>query len=417
MEILHAICCGLDVHAKTVVACLFVHSTKTVRTFSTTTQGLLELADWLLEADCRVVAMESTGVYWKPVYTILEQVVDEVIVANARHVKQVPGRKTDVRDAEWLAELARHGLLKASFVPPSPIRDLRELVRYRATLVRQRATLANRIQKVAETGGVKLGQVLSDVLGVSGRRMLRALASGEGDLDRVVALGDRQLAASPDALRRALENRLTAAQRFVLGELLDGWEHSDEAITRASERIRKEVGGDEQDPFVGEAVRLLDEVTGIGEATAQVIIAEIGVDMSRFGSAKRLASWAGVCPGNNESGGRRKSGKTTKGNVWLKTALVQAAWAAVRRKNSCLALTYQRLKARRGGKRALVAIAHKLLVIIYHMLDKREPFTEADVAALNQRTIAQQRTRLIRKLEQLGTKVTLAESCDINEAA
>jgi transposase len=417
LEILHSICCGLDVHAKTVVACLFVHATKTVRTFSTTTQGLLELADWLLEADCPVVAMESTGVYWKPVYAILEQVVDHVIVANARHVKQVPGRKTDVKDAEWLADLARHGLLKPSFVPPSPIRDLRELVRYRATLVRERATQANRIQKVAETGGVKLGQVLSDVLGVSGRRMLRALATGERDVARIAALGDRQLAATPDELRRALENRLTKAQRFVLAELLDGWEQTDRAIARVSERIREEVGSDEQDPFVGEAVRLLDEVTGIGEQTAQVIIAEIGVDMSRFGSAKRLASWAGVCPGNNESGGRRRSGRTTKGNVWLKTALTQAAWAAVRRKNSYLALTYQRLKARRGGKRALVAIAHKLVVIIYHMLDRREPFTEADVKALNQRTLAQQRAHLIRKLEQLGTKVTIDESCGIDEAA
>jgi transposase len=305
--------------------------------------------------------------------------------------------------------------LKASLVPTLPIRELRELVRYRTTLVRERATTANRIQKVAESGGVKLGQVLSDVLGASGRRMLRALAEGERDLDRIVGLADRNVAASRDELPRAVENRLTKAQRYVIGELLDHYEQLERAIARVSERIRQEVGSDEQDPFVAEAVRMLDQVTGIGLETAQVIVSEIGVDMERFPSEKHMSSWAGVSPGNNESGGRR-SGKTTKGNAALKSALTQAAWAAVRVKNSYLALKYQRLKGRIGPKRALVAIAHKILVIVYTMLKKREAFKEADVKALDQKAVEQERARLIRRLEKLGTKVTVEETSDTGQA-
>lgn len=416
MEILLSICCGLDVHAKTVVACLIIHGKKTVRTFSTMTDDLLALGDWLLEAGCTNVAMESTGVYWKPVYNVLEGVCD-VMLVNAHHIKQVPGRKTDVKDCEWIADLLRHGLLRPSFIPPAPIRDLRELTRYRAAMVHDRTRLANRVQKLAESGNIKLAQVLSDALGVSGRRMLRALAKGERDLDRIVALADRQLDGKRELLRKAVNGRLTDAQRYVLGEVLDRYEEVDRAIARVSERIREEVGTQQQDPFVVEAIRLLDGVTGIGEQVAEVIISEIGIDMSRFPSPAHLSSWAGVSPGNNQSGGKRRSGKTTKGNVALKNALIQAAWAATRKKESWLANKYQRLKGRLGTKRAIVAIAHKILISVYHILSDRAAYREPDFKPITAPSLEQQRARLISKLRQLGVTVTIEEVAEVPEAA
>lgn len=416
MEILLPICCGLDVHAKTVVACLIVKGKKTTRTFSTMTEDLLALSDWLLEAGCPTVAIESTGVYWKAVYNVLEGVC-EVMLVNAQHVKQVPGRKTDVKDCEWLADLLRHGLLKASFIPPAPIRDLRELTRYRATLVRDRTQIANRVQKIAESGNIKLAQVLSDALGASGQRMLRALASGERELDRIVALAGPRLDAKRGELRKAVDGRLSEAQRFVLGQLLDRYEEVERSITRVSERIGQEVASEQQDPFVGEAIRMLDEITGVGERIAEVIISEIGVDMSRFPSAGHLSSWAGVSPGNNQSGGRRRSGKTTKGDRALKAALTQAAWAASRKKGSYLAMRYEQWKGRLGAKRAIVAIAHKILVIIYEMLSKREGYREGDVKQYTERCVEQERARLLRKLTQLGVKVTIEEIAEIPDAA
>jgi transposase len=416
MEILLSICCGLDVHAKTVVACLIIHGKKTIRTFSTMTDDLLALGDWLVEAGCTNVAMESTGVYWKPVYNVLEGVCD-VMLVNAHHIKQVPGRKTDVKDCEWIADLLRHGLLKPSFIPPAPIRDLRELTRYRAAMVHDRTRLANRVQKLAESGNIKLAQVLSDALGVSGRRMLRALAEDEQDLDRIVAQADRQLDGKREQLRKAVNGRLTDAQRYVLGEVLDRYEEVDRAIARVSERIREEVGTQQQDPFVAEAIRLLDEVTGVGERVAEVIISEIGIDMSRFPSPAHLSSWAGVSPGNNESGGKRRSGRTTKGNVALKNALIQAAWAATRKKESWLANKYQRLKGRIGTKRAIVAIAHKILVSVYHMLSDRASYREPDFKPITAPSLEQQRSRLISKLRQFGVTVTIEEVVEISDAA
>lgn len=412
MEVLHSICCGLDVHAKTVVACLIIHGKKTTRTFGTMTEDLLGLSDWLLESGCPVVAMESTGVYWKPIYNVLESVC-EVMLVNARHVKQVPGRKTDVRDCEWIADLLRHGLLKASFIPPAPVRDLRELTRYRSTMVRERARIANRAQKLAESGNIKLSQVLSDALGVSGRRMLRALAQGERDLDRLVALADRKLEPKCELLRKALDGRLTEAQRYVLGELLDRYDETVSAIERVTDRIRKEVESEQQDPFLPEAVRLLDEITGVGPEVAHVIVAEIGTDMSRYPSPGHLASWAGVCPGNNESAGKRRSGKTTKGNMALKTALTQAAWGASLKKGSYLALTYARLKPRLGRKRAIIAIAHKILVIVYQMLSKREGYREEMFPAIFKLSIEKERARLITRLKNLGVSIEITEITEL----
>lgn len=416
MEILYAVCCGLDVHAKTVVACLIVSGKKTTRTFSTMTADLLELADWLLEAGCTHVAMESTGVYWKPVHTILESVC-EVLLVNAQHVKQVPGRKTDVKDCEWLADLLRHGLLKASFIPPQPIRDLRELTRYRSTLVRDRVQLANRVQKLAESGNIKLSQVLSNALGVSGRRMLRALAQGEQDLDKIVALADEKLCAKNGELRRAVDGRLTQAQRFVLADLLDRYDEVERAIARVNARVAEEVGSEQQDPFVEEAIAKLDEMTGIGQRIAEVIIAEMGIDMERFPSEKHLSKWAGLAPGNNASGGRRRSGRTTKGNQALRTALVQAAWVAVRKKESYFGVLYQRWKGRLGSKRAIIAVAHRMLEIIYHMLARRESYREIDLKAMGARSVEYERERLVRKLTALGVNVTIEERTRTPNAA
>ena len=358
MEILYDCCCGLDVHAKTVVACLIKRGKREVRTFSTMTDDLLALLDWLISSSCTHAAIESTGVYWKPVFNILEGSI-EVILVNARHVKAVPGRKTDVKDCEWLADLLRHGLLKASFIPPSHIRELRELTRYRQSLIRERTALANRIQKLAESGNIKLGQVASDALGVSGKLMLEALARGETDVEKISNLARRSMKRKKPELRRAVTGRLTEAQRWILAEMLNQYEVIETAVRRVEQKIHQEVENS-ADPFVAEAVRLLDTIPGIAETVAQIIVSEIGVDMSRFPTDKHLSSWAGMCPGNNESAGKQKSGKTTKGNTYLRAALVQAGWAASHQKGTYLAAKYKRLVKRMGKKKALVAIGARL---------------------------------------------------------
>jgi transposase len=407
MEIVYECCCGLDVHAKTVVACLMHKGHKEVRTFSTMTADLLKLSDWLAEAGCTHVAIESTGVYWKPVFNILEAVL-EVILVNARHVKAVPGRKTDVRDCEWLADLLRHGLLKASFIPPAHIRDLRELTRYRVSLVREQSAVTNRIQKLIESGNIKLGQVASDVLGVSGRAMLRALAAGETDSTKMAGLAHRRLKDKTAQLQRALEGHLSATQRWVLSELLTRYEELEAALTRVREQIQHAVETS-PDPFVPEAVQLLATIPGVGEQTAETIIAEVGVEMRRFATAGHLASWAGMCPGNNESAGKRKSGKTTKGSPYLRAALVQAAWAASHSKRTYLAAQYYKLVKRMGKKKALVAVGHSILVIVYHVLAQKVSYQELGEDYFERRNVEAQRVRLLRKLESLGVKVTVEE--------
>ena len=407
MDVIHRCCGGLDVHARTVVACLIKDGKKQTRTFSTMTDDLLGLSDWLSGEGCTHVAIESTGVYWKPVFNLLEGVL-EVVLVNARHVKAVPGRKTDVRDCEWLADLLRHGLLKASFIPPLEIRELRELTRYRQTLVREQASVANRVQRIIESGNIKLGQVASDVLGVSGRLMLRALCEGETDGVKLAALARGQLKKKETELQRALSGRLSPAQRFVLRELLDRYDELEAALGRASQQIKQEVARC-SDPFVAEAVELLQTIPGVGERVAEVIISEIGVEMRHFASDGHLASWGGMCPGNNESAGKRRSGRTTKGTVYLRTALVQAAWAATHTKGTYLAAQYQRLVKRKGKNRALVAVGHSILVIIYHVLSRRESYSELGGDYFDKRNVEAQRKRLVRQLESLGLKVTLEE--------
>lgn len=407
MQIVHDTCCGIDVHARTVVACLIKQGRKQTLTFSTMTSDLLRLLDWLVAEGCTIIAIESTGVYWRPVFNILEGSI-EVILVNARHVKAVPGRKTDVKDCEWLADLLRHGLLKPSFIPPIEIRELRELTRYRQGLVRQQATVANRVQKIAESGNIKLGQVASDALGASGRRMLRALASGETDTEKMSQMARTRLRNKRAELKQALEGRLTRAQRWVLGELLDRYEELERCIERVNAEIRREVETC-RDPFVAEAIELLDSIPGVGEAIAQVIISEVGVDMRQFASDKHLASWAGMCPGNNESAGKRRSGKTTKGSQYLRTALVQAAWAATRTKETYLSAQYRRLVKRMGKNKALVAVGHSILVMIYHMLSRRQSYQEMGGDYFDRRDMEAQKARLIRKLESFGLKVTVEE--------
>jgi transposase len=389
------------------VACLSTGTQKEVRTFGTMTDDLLRLADWLSAAGCTHVAMESTRVYWKPVWNILEGLF-EIILVNARHIKAVPGRKTDVKDCEWLADLLRHGLLTASFIPPLEIRELRELTRYRASLVKDRATLANRIQKLAESGNIKLSQVASDALGVSGRLMLRALAEGETDAEQVAELAKRRLKEKKPELKRALTGRLTTMQRWVLRELLDRYEAAEAAIERVEGQIAQEVATC-ADPFVAEAVTLLDTIPGIGEVVARTVVAEIGVRMEQFPDDKHLASWAGMCPGNHESAGKRKSGRTTKGSIYLREALVQAAWAAAHTKDTYLAAQYQRLVKRMGKKKALVAVGHSILIISYHVLKHRSSYQELGGDYFDRQSVEKERKRLIHKLESLGLKVTVEE--------
>lgn len=403
MDILYKVCCGLDVHAKTVVACLNQQGKKQTRTFSTMTGDLLQLSDWLLSHQCEMVAMESTGVYWKPVFNILESSL-EVILVNTRHIKMVPGRKTDVCDAEWIADCLRVGLLKASFIPPLEIRELRELTRYRSTLVGEKARLANRIQKLAESGNIKLSQVASDALGDSARAMLRALAQGETDVVKMSEFAQRALRNKKAQLQAALQGRLTRNQRWVLADLLDRYEALEASIKRVEEQIEAEVK-DNHDPFVSEAVSLLETIAGIGKRTAQVVIAEIGVKMEQFPNAQHLSSWAGVSPGNNESAGKRKSGKTTKGSKYLRQALVQAAWAASHTKNSYLSAQYHKLARRMSKKKALVAVAHTILVIVYQVLKKGEKYKELGGDYLDKRNQEHKSKRLIRQLESLGLTV------------
>jgi transposase len=407
MEVLYARCCGIDVHAKMLVACLIVNGRKDTRTFSTMTDDLLNLLDWLIANECTQVAIESTGVYWRPVFNILEGAV-EVMLVNAREAKGLKARKTDVIDAEWLADLLRHGLLRPSFIPPRHIRELRELTRYRESLVREQTSLANRIQKLVESGNVKLGQVATDALGVSGLQMLRALAAGETNPDKMSSMARGRMKRKQGELKRALSGQLTEAQRWVLSELLDQYDRVKEAISKVEQKIREEIAA-APDPFVSEAVKLMDTIPGVGETIAQILAAEIGVEMSHFPSDKNLSSWAGMCPGNNESAGKRKSGKTTKGSRYLRTALVEAAWAASRTKNTYLSAQYRRFVKRMGKKKALVAVGHSILVIAYHLLNNKRTYQELGGDYFDKRYAEKRRTRLIKQLQSLGLKVTIEE--------
>ncbi len=405
METLYSCCAGLDVHKDTVEACIRRVSAagqvrKQVQTFGTMTVHLLALADWLVAEGVTHAAMESTGVYWKPVFNLLEGRV-QVILVNAQHIKQVPGRKTDVKDCEWLAQLLQHGLLKASFVPPQPTRELRDLTRQRTQLVRQAATVANRIQKVLEDANIKLGSVASDVLGESGRDMLRALIAGETDPEKLAELARKRLRVKIPALRLALQGRVTDHHRFLLQLQLDQLRSLEELMRRVSGRVEEALV-----PF-GEVLEHLQTIPGISQRVAETVLAEIGTRMEQFPTVAHLASWAGMCPGNDQSAGKRRSGRATKGSRWLRGMLVQAAWAASHTKESYLSAQYRRLARRKGRKRALLAVGHTLLVIGYHVLKKGLPYAELGGDYLGRLEPERLTRQLVKRLEQLGHKVTL----------
>ena len=333
MEVLYHSCCVLDVHKKIVVACLLTivggKRKSEIRSFATTTSGLLELADWLKAEGCTHVAMESTGVYWKPIYNILEGLF-QILVVNAQHLKRVPGRKTDVKDAEWIADLLQHGLLRGSFVPPAPQRELRDLTRYRSTLVAERTRIVNRLQKLLEDTNIKLTSVLTDITGVSGRAMLKALLDGQTDPKQLVELAKGRLRAKKGELEQALVGILKPHHRFLLSELLAHLDYLDESINRVSGEIEQRLR-----PFESEVARL-DAITGIGQRIAQELLAEIGLDMSRFPTDRHISSWAAICPGKHQSAGKRYSGKTRKGNQWMRRGLIEAAHAASHTKGTYL---------------------------------------------------------------------------------
>lgn len=402
MEVLYPRCAGLDVHAATVVACVRLASGATVsyehRTFSTNTRGLLELAEWLTAHDVTHVGMEATGVYWKPVWHVLEDHFT-LILANAMHIRNIPGRKSDKNDATWIADLLALGLIRSSFVPPAPIQELRDLTRTRKQLVRESSRHAQRIQKTLEDANIKLTEVISDILGTSGRALLQALVAGETDPERLADLTSGRLKATRAQLVEALHGRVTAHHRFMLKLHLAQITALETAIADVEERIREALA-----PFRA-AVSLLTTMPGLRETAVAVILAEVGDDMSTFPSAGHLLSWAGLCPRLDESAGKRRSTRTRQGAPWLKTTLVQAAWAAARRKNSYFHGQFLRLKSRRGPKKAILAVAASMLTDVYYMLRDGVEFRDLGDQYFVQRDKERLTKRLVQRLRDLGVDV------------
>jgi transposase len=409
MEVVNERCGGLDVHKQRVVACVVVSAPggpprKAVRTFGTMTDDLERLAAWLAAEGVTHVAMESTGVFWQPVWNVLEAAPAGfvLLLVNARHVKAVPGRKTDVKDSEWLADLLRHGLLKASFVPDRAQRELRELTRYRRALLEERAAAVNRLQKTLEGANIKLAAVASDTLGVSGRRMLEALVAGGADAAALAALAKGKLRKKLPELQRALTGRFGAHQRFLVAQQLAHVDDLDAALAALDAEVAARLR-----PFAAEVARL-DAIPGVGQRTAELLLAEVGADLRRFPTAGHLASWAGMCPGNHESAGKRLGGRTRKGNRYLRAALVEAAQAAARTRHSYLAAQCRRLSARRGRKRALLAVGHSILVITYHLLTRPDAvYQDLGPHYFDQRDREHLERRLVGRLQALGYRVAL----------
>lgn len=402
MEVLHPRCAGLDVHKDNVVACIRVVRERDVfqevRTFDTTTKGLLALCDWLSEHGCTHAAMESTGVYWKPVWHVLEQSVD-LVLANAMHIRNLPGRKTDVNDATWIADLLAHGLIRASFIPPTPVQELRDLTRTRKQLVREVAQHTQRIQKTLEDANIKITGLLSDVLGKSGRAILNALVEGETNPERLADLTGGRLKAPREKLVEALRGRVREHHRFLLKLHLGQADALQMAVREVEARL-----GDALKPF-RRNVELLMTIPGISDTAARVMVSEMGFDMSRFATAGHLVSWAGLCPRSDESAGKRRSTRIRKGAPWLKTTLVQASWAAIRVKDSYLRAQFLRLKSRRGPMKAIVAVAATILTAAWHMLRDGVPYRELTAKHFDRRDSVKLAKRLIRRLEDLGLRV------------
>lgn len=405
VEVVYERCCGLDIHKKLIVACLITpgaggKTARETRSFGTMTEEIESLGKWLQAAGCGIVAMESTGVYWKPIYNILEEGF-ELLLVNARDLKTVPGRKTDVKDAEWIADLLRHGLLKGSFVPDKAQRELRELTRYRTGLIQQRAAEVNRLQKVLEGANIKLASVVSDIDGVSARQMLEQLVAGCEDVAAMAQLAKGSLRDKMPELEKALSGRFGGHQQFLVARQLAHLDALDELIVEVTAEVEARLR-----PFEVE-IACLDTIPGVARATAQAIIAEIGADMSRFPTDGHLCSWAGMAPGNDQSAGKRKRAAITKGNKWLRASLVQAAKSLSRSHKSYLSAQYRRLASRQGSNKAAIAVAHSILVIAYHMLKRKEDYRDLGPDYFDQRSREAVERNAVRRLQNLGYKVTL----------
>lgn len=401
MEVVYTHCCGLDVHKKRITACAITPEGKEIKTFGTMTEDLLGLADWVTGKGCTCVAMESTGVFWKPVYNVLELRNLKILVVNAKHIKAVPGRKTDVSDAEWIAQLLRHGLLKGSYIPDREQRELRELVGLRKSFIEERSRQVNRLQKVLEGAGIKLSAVVTDITGASGRAMLEAMVKGIEDPQVLSKLAKGRLKNKKEDLVQALRGLVGPHQRMLIDTLLHHIDFLDQQIARLDEEVEERMR-----PFEHQ-IKLLDGIPGIGRRNAEVIIACAGVDMSRYPSAAHFSSWSGVAPGNNESAGKRKSACTRKGNPLLRTTLIQSARAAARTRNTYLHEQYHRIAARRGSNRAAVAVAHSIAVIVFHILKTGKPYQDVGADYFVKLRHNKVVHRNIKQLEALGYKVVL----------
>jgi transposase len=430
MRIVYQRCCGMDVHKNSVTACVLLidedgELRMEKRNFRTMTRDLKEMSTWLASLRVEGIAMEATGVYWKPVWNILEaEEKFRLLLVNAHHIKHVPGRKTDQKDSEWIAELLQHGLLKASFVPPRAIRRLRDLTRMRVKIRQTLASFANRIQKVLEDANIKLGSVASDVLGVSGRHMLQALVEGQQDPQQLAGLAQGRLREKREELQLALEGHITDHHRFQLKFLLDFVEFGERQMSQLEAEIQRLLHEVEPGPIAPESaeteapatrlkspletvVELWDTIPGIDKLAASTLVAEMGADMNQFPSAGHAAKWTGICPGNKESAGKRLSGKTPKGNVWLRRALCQAAWAASRTKNTYLAAQYHHLIVRKGKKKTIVAVAHTMLIIAYYMAQRQCTYQELGGDYFHRLNADSVKHRMVQKLRSLGYEVTL----------
>jgi len=421
MQVMHQRTAGLDVHKAMIVACVRImvgtKFTRECRTFDTSTSGLQALLAWLVASGCTHVAMEATGVYWKPVWNILSDGAFELIVANAAHIKNVPGRKTDVNDAMWIADLVAFGLIRASFVPEQELQELRSYMRARKQLVREQTSHIQRIQKTLEEANIKLDSLISDVMGLSGRRMIEAIIAGEGDPIRLAELADRRIKAPRDQLVEALRGRVTDYHRFMLQLHLEQCDALEAAITKIDQVVDAAIARMDEEVEAGQAtfrslIWLLCTIPGVSTLSATTILAEIGRDMSRFPSAGHLVAWAGLCPGHNESAGKRKSSRLRKGAPWLKTMLVQCAWAARRKKDSYYKAQFYRLRAKRGEKKAICAVAASILTAIYHMLKDGTQHRDLGADHFDGRSTEFKAKRLVAQLKKLGFQVQLQPSAE-----